>query len=73
MLGYLMPPKALVVLGASRTPGNVGYEIMVNLVEGGYEREIIPVNPHADEKTSIIVAYLESITSGTEFIPAAQR
>jgi len=49
MLDYLLNPKSIVVIGASRTRGKVGYEIMVNLVEGGYEGEIIPVNPHADE------------------------
>jgi acetyltransferase len=49
MLDYLLKPESIVVIGASRTSGKVGYEIMVNLKEGGYEGEIIPVNPHADE------------------------
>ncbi|MCK4292692.1 MAG: acetate--CoA ligase family protein [Planctomycetes bacterium] len=49
MLEFLLYPKSIAVIGASRTPGKVGHEIMINLTEGGYEGQIIPVNPSADE------------------------
>jgi len=49
MLEFLLYPKSIAVVGASRTKGKVGHEIMINLTEGGYEGQIIPVNPSADE------------------------
>ncbi len=49
MLEFLLYPKSIAVIGASRTPGKVGYEILANLLDGGFEGQIIPVNPSADE------------------------
>jgi len=49
MLDFLLYPKSIAVIGASRTPGKVGYEILSNLLDGGFEGQIIPVNPSADE------------------------
>ena len=34
---------------ASRTPGKVGYAVVANLIECGYEGEIYPINPKAEE------------------------
>ncbi|MEN6428404.1 MAG: acetate--CoA ligase alpha subunit [Phycisphaerales bacterium] len=42
-------PKSVAIIGASRQKGKVGYEILVNLVAGGYPGKIYPVNPKADE------------------------
>jgi len=42
-------PKSIAVIGASRHKGKVGYEIISNLLKGGYEGRIFPVNPNADE------------------------
>jgi acetyl coenzyme A synthetase (ADP forming)-like protein len=36
-------------MGASRTPGKVGYALVANLVEGGFEGDIVPVNPSGGE------------------------
>jgi acyl-CoA synthetase (NDP forming) len=41
-------PESVVVIGASRTPGKAGYEIMSNLRANGYVGRIYPVNPNAD-------------------------
>jgi acetyl coenzyme A synthetase (ADP forming)-like protein len=41
-------PKSVAIVGASRQKGKVGYEILANLVAGGYEGKIFPVNPKAD-------------------------
>ncbi len=49
MLEALLRPKNIAIIGASRAPGKVGHAILANLIEGGYEGRIIPVNPTADE------------------------
>lgn len=49
MLEALFKPSAIAIIGASRTPGKVGYEIVANLVGGGFEGTLVPVNPSADE------------------------
>ncbi|MCD6198599.1 MAG: acetate--CoA ligase family protein [Deltaproteobacteria bacterium] len=49
MLEALLHPKNVAVIGASRTPGKVGYEIVANLINGGFAGNIIPVNPSADQ------------------------
>jgi acetyltransferase len=46
-LGPLLTPGAVAVIGASRTPGKVGHDILANLVEGGFAGRIVPVNPTA--------------------------
>ena len=48
MLETLMYPESIAVIGASQSPGKVGHEILANLVKGGFEGPIIPVNPKAD-------------------------
>ena len=42
-------PKSVAIVGASRQKGKVGYEILTNLVAGGYAGKIFPINPKADE------------------------
>ncbi len=49
MLEPLLTPKTVAVIGASRTPGKVGHDIVANLVRGGFAGEILPVNPSTDE------------------------
>jgi acetyltransferase len=49
MLESLLSPQTIAVLGASRTPGKVGHEVVANLINGGYQGTIVPVNPKADE------------------------
>ncbi len=45
MLDKLFFPKSIAVVGASRSPGKVGYDILHNLVQAGFAGEIFPVNP----------------------------
>ncbi|HUW19719.1 MAG TPA: acetate--CoA ligase family protein [Sedimentisphaerales bacterium] len=40
-------PQSVAVVGASRHKGKVGYEVLSNLIRGGYEGRIFPVNPNA--------------------------
>jgi len=42
-------PKSVVIIGASRTPGKAGYEIVRNILANEYEGKIYLVNPKADE------------------------
>lgn len=41
-------PKSIAVVGASRSPEKVGYQILKNLIDGGYKGHIYPINPNAD-------------------------
>jgi acetyl coenzyme A synthetase (ADP forming)-like protein len=45
----LMRPRAIAVVGASDSEGKIGNSVMRNLVDGGFEGEIYPVNPKASE------------------------
>jgi acetyl coenzyme A synthetase (ADP forming)-like protein len=45
----VMKPKAVAVVGASAEAGKIGNSVMKNLINGGYEGEIYPINPKADE------------------------
>jgi acetyl coenzyme A synthetase (ADP forming)-like protein len=49
MLDALFHPKSVAVIGASRTPGKVGFEVLSNLIGGGFEGQIIPINPSTDQ------------------------
>ncbi len=48
-LDSIFKPKSVAVIGASRTPGKIGYEILRNIKEYGYKGKIYPVNPAAEE------------------------
>ncbi|MBE0534459.1 MAG: acetate--CoA ligase family protein [Phycisphaerae bacterium] len=41
-------PASVAIVGASRRPGKVGREILVNIVRGGYPGKIFPINPGVD-------------------------
>jgi acetate---CoA ligase (ADP-forming) len=49
MLEFLLYPKSVAVMGASRTAGKVGYAVVTNLIQGGFEGDIVPVNPSGGE------------------------
>jgi acetyl-CoA synthetase (ADP-forming) len=44
----LFKPKSIAVVGASRRPGKIGYEILSNIINYGYGGRVYPVNPKAD-------------------------
>jgi acetyl coenzyme A synthetase (ADP forming)-like protein len=44
----LMNPKAVAVIGASDQDGKIGNSVMKNLINGGYQGGIHPINPKAD-------------------------
>jgi acetyltransferase len=45
----LLRPKTIAVVGASSTPGKIGYSVLSNLLKSKYEGKIYPINPSADE------------------------
>jgi acetate---CoA ligase (ADP-forming) len=45
----LLRPASVAVVGASTTPGKVGYAILNNIILGGFAGQIYPVNPSATE------------------------
>ena len=49
MLESLLYPSTVAVMGASRTPGKVGYEIATNLIDSEFGGDIVPVNPSGGE------------------------
>ncbi len=49
MLGSFVNPASVAVIGASRTPGKVGHDVVKNLIDAGFAGPVYPVNPKADE------------------------
>ena len=45
----IMEPDSVAVIGASAEEGKIGNSVMKNLIDGGYQGEIYPINPRADE------------------------
>lgn len=52
-LDALFCPRSVAVIGASRRPGTIGYEVLHNLIAGGFVGKVFPVNPHADVLHSV--------------------
>lgn len=45
----ILSPKSIAIVGASATPGKIGYTVIKNLLESKYSGEIYPVNPKDDK------------------------
>ncbi len=48
-LDLMFKPKSIAVIGASRNPKKIGYEIVSNILSGGYEGRLHLVNPEGTE------------------------
>lgn len=48
-LDGLLKPQTIAVVGASSTPGKIGYSVLQKLIESKYEGKIYPINPSASE------------------------
>jgi acetyl coenzyme A synthetase (ADP forming)-like protein len=53
MLDALLRPRSIAVVGASRRPNTIGYQILENLVRHGFAGAVYPVNPTAEAVHSI--------------------
>jgi acetyltransferase len=45
MLDTLFSPRSIAVIGASRTEGKLGHAVLANLIEGGFQGSLYPINP----------------------------
>ena len=83
MLDRLFSPRAIAVIGASKTVGKVGHYIVSNLVQSGFKGPIIPVNSSGGELLGLkvypqIADYpdlidMVVIAVPAEMVPAAAR
>ena len=48
-LDAVFKPKSIAVIGASPVAGKIGYDILYNLINGGFTGKIYPVNTKADQ------------------------
>ncbi|MCR3921637.1 MAG: acetate--CoA ligase family protein [Firmicutes bacterium] len=48
-LQVLFTPASIAVVGASQNTGKIGYTILANLQESGYDGQVYPVNPRESE------------------------
>lgn len=48
-LDAFFAPQSIAVIGASRKPGKVGFEVLAGLIKSGYPGKIYPVNPTCEE------------------------
>jgi len=46
---YLFEPKSIAVIGASHETTKIGYKVVQNIVQSGYQGQIYPINPQAGE------------------------
>ncbi len=52
-LDAIFSPKSVAVIGASTTPGKVGHDIFANILRGGFQGVLYPVNPGAKSILSV--------------------
>ncbi|HML98256.1 MAG TPA: acetate--CoA ligase family protein [Tepidiformaceae bacterium] len=45
----IMMPKSIAVIGASNEEGKIGYSVVRNILDGGYQGHLYPVNPRGGE------------------------
>ena len=49
MLEMFTEPRGVAVVGASTSPGKLGYQVLQNVIQYGYEGAIYPINPTAPD------------------------
>ena len=49
MLEAFTNPRGVAVIGASPSPGKLGYAVLQNVIQYGYKGRIYPINPKAPE------------------------
>ncbi len=74
---HVLRPRSVAIVGASRRPGSIGAAVMANLVAGGFNGPIFPINPHASTIKGLpAYASLRDVPEAPELavvgVPAAQ-
>jgi acetyl coenzyme A synthetase (ADP forming)-like protein len=49
VLDMFFNPRAVAIIGASRTPDKLGFSVLQNVIQHGFQGAVYPVNPKADE------------------------
>jgi acetyl coenzyme A synthetase (ADP forming)-like protein len=49
MLEGFFKPNAVAIIGASTSPGKLGYTVLANVIESGFRGNIYPINPKASQ------------------------
>jgi acyl-CoA synthetase (NDP forming) len=44
-LDAIFSPESVAIIGASNTPGKVGHDIFANILQGGFQGTLYPINP----------------------------
>lgn len=75
-LRHFFHPRGVAVIGASATPGKLGYGVLHNLLRHGYAGAVYPVNPGATEMLGLpcypdIAAVPDPVDLAVLIIPAA--
>ncbi len=75
-LRHFFRPRGVAVIGASATPGKLGYGVLHNLLRHGYTGAVYPVNPGATEMLGLpcypdISAVPDPVDLAVLIIPAA--
>ncbi|MCJ7623337.1 MAG: CoA-binding protein, partial [Anaerolineaceae bacterium] len=52
-LDGLFRPKSIAIIGASSTPGKIGYTVLKNIIDNNYAGAVYPINPKRDEVLGI--------------------
>ncbi len=52
-LDAIFSPESVAIIGASNTPGKVGHDIFANILHGGFQGTLYPVNPKAKSILSV--------------------
>jgi len=52
-LDGLFRPRSVAVVGASRRAGSIGRQVVANLIAGGFQGPVYPVNPKAEVVSSV--------------------
>jgi acetyltransferase len=52
-LDAIFSPEAVAIIGASNSPGKVGHDIFANILQGGFQGTLYPVNPKARSILSV--------------------
>ena len=65
MMDLFFKPNSVAVIGASGTPGKLGYVIIKNIADSDFNGAVYPVNPKSDEILGYISisSYLDLATN----------
>jgi len=71
----IFSPKTIAVIGASRSPSKIGYEILQNILVQGFQGKVIPINPEAPQIMGLktqpsVLAVKEDIDLAIIAVPA---